>query len=349
MVKRLTRIVQGEEGMTRRDFLYSSSAAAGAALLSQTSASTGSANVKPIDAKAFHASRKFADLSISRVAYVERGRGLAALFVHGYPLNGFQWRGALDRLQAHRRCIAPDVMGLGYTQTPEGQTISPATQAQMLALLLDSLHIDSVDLVANDSGGLVSQVFVAKYPHRVRTLLLTNCDVDQTSPPPPFLPFIELAKKGTLVDRFIVSQLNDKQLARSPKGLGAAYTYPDRLTDETIETYFRPIVETPLKKTQMQEYTISLGINPLIAIREDLRRWKGPARIVWGLKDPIFPVESAEWLDKTLPGSRGVRKLEEANLFFPEEMPDVIAEEALALWGISPWQPKQSTSPNPAA
>jgi hypothetical protein len=45
-----------------------------------------------------------------------------------------------------------------------------------------------------------------------------------------------------------------------------------------------------------------------------------------------------------LPASRGVRKLEQANLFFPEEMPDVIAEEALALWGISPWHPKQSTS-----
>jgi pimeloyl-ACP methyl ester carboxylesterase len=215
----------------------------------------------------------------------------------------------------------------------------------MLAMLLDSLHIDSVDLVGNDSGGLVSQVFVAKYPHRVRTLLLTNCDVDQYSPPPLFLPLIDLAKKGTLVDRFIVSQLNDKQLARSAKGLGGAYTYPDRLTDETIETYFKPIVETPLKKAQMQEYTVSLGINPLVAIREDLRQWKGPARIVWGLKDSIFPVESAEWLDKTLPGSRGVRKLEDANLFFPEEMPDVIAEEALALWGISPWKPKQSASP----
>jgi hypothetical protein len=67
------------------------------------------------------------------------------------------------------------------------------------------------------------------------------------------------------------------------------------------------------------------------------------------LKDPFFGAQWAEWLDKTLPGSLGVRKLEEANLFFPEEMPDVIAEEALSLWGISPWQPKQPTLHNPAA
>src|SRR3984893_15359756 len=193
--------------MTRRDFLYSSSAAAGAALLSQAPAhGAAHTDTKPIDAKTFDASRKFAKLPISNVAYVERGRGIAALFVHGYPLNGFQWRGALDRLQAHRRCIAPDAMGLGHTQTPEGQPISPATQAEMLAQLLDSLHIDSVDLVANDSGGLVSQVFVAKYPHRVRTLLLTNCDVDENNPPPQFLPLIALAKNETLADRFFVPQ-----------------------------------------------------------------------------------------------------------------------------------------------
>jgi haloalkane dehalogenase len=340
----------GEEDMTRRDFLYGSSVAAGAAVLTGTPLYAGSAHAKPMDANAFNASRKFADLPISRVAYLERGRGLAALFVHGYPLNGFQWRGALDRLQAHRRCIAPDVMGLGYTQTPEGQAISPETQVKMLAMLLDSLHIDTVDLVGNDSGGLVSQLFLARYPHRVRTLLLTNCDVDENNPPKQFLPFVEWASKGTLVDRFIIPHLNDKQLARSAKGMGGqAYSYPENLTDEVVETYLRPLVETPLRKSQLNEYTISLGTNELVGIRGNLRQWRGPARMVWGLKDTIFPVETAEWLDRTLPASRGVRKLEEANLFFPEEMPDVIAEEALALWGISPWHPKPSTPRKPEA
>jgi len=132
-----------------------------------------------IDAAWYRRSRRFAELPVSRVAYAERGRGPAALFVHGYPLNGFQWRGALERLHAHRRCIAPDLMGMGFTQTPEGQTISPATQATMLAMLLDALHIGAVDLVANDSGGAVAQLFLAKYPRRVRTLLLTSCDVDE--------------------------------------------------------------------------------------------------------------------------------------------------------------------------
>ena len=325
--------------MTRREFVYGSSATAGSLLLADIPASAKTTT--PIDAKTFHTSRKFANLPLSKVAYIERGHGLAALFVHGYPLNGFQWRGALDRLQAHRRCIAPDVMGLGYTQTPEDQAISPDTQAEMLAALLDSLHIDTVDLVGNDSGGLVSQVFLAKYPHRIRTLLLTNCDVDENNPPPQFLPLVQLAKKGALADRFVLAQLNDKQMARSAKGLGGAYSYPEHLTDETIEIYLRPLVESPLRKAQFEQYTIALGAPELVSLREDLRQWKGPARIVWGMRDTFFGVQWAEWLDHTLPGSRGVRRVEDANLFFPEEMPDIIAEEALALWGISPLRPKQ--------
>jgi len=296
----------------------------------------GVANVpEKIDAAWYHRWRRFIELPVSRVAYVERGRGPAALFVHGYPLNGFQWRGALERLHKHRRCIAPDVMGMGFTQTPETQAISPTTHATMLAMFLDALHIDSVDLVANDSGGLVSQLFVAKYPQRVRTLLLTNCDVDENSPPPQFLPFIAEAKKGTFVDRFLIPQLNDKQLARSAKGIGGlAYTNPEKLEDETIETYFRPLTETPLKKAQVSQYAVSMETNLLVPIRDELHRWKGPARMVWGLKDTLFGVEWAEWLDRKLPGSRGVRRLEEANLFFPEEMPDLIAEEAEMLWNV---------------
>jgi haloalkane dehalogenase len=321
--------------MKRRDFLkLSSGIAATAALSSGALASTALAKErKQMDAAWYTRSRRFADLSMSRVAYVEHGHGPAALFLHGYPLNGFQWRGALERLHSHRRCIAPDEMSLGFTETPEQQSITPATQVDMLAMFLDSLHIDAVDLVGNDSGGLVSQLFLSKYPQRVRTLLLTNCDVDENNPPAGLQPFSDLAEKGLFVDKALVPQLNDKRLARSPKGVGGlVYTYPEKLADDTIEMYFRPIVESPLKKTQANQYLVSLSTNVLVPIRENLRQWKGPARMVWGLKDTLFGVQWAEWLDHTLPGSLGVRRVEDANLFFPEEMPDLIAEEATKLW-----------------
>jgi pimeloyl-ACP methyl ester carboxylesterase len=322
--------------MKRRQFLKASSAMA-AIMATKASALRpyGAAKKRAsIDADWYRKSRHFADLPMSRVAYVEHGRGPAALFVHGYPLNSYQWRGAIERLHRHRRCIAPDAMSLGHTETAQGQPLTPATQVSMLAALLDSLRVDIVDLVANDSGGLVAQLFVAKYPLRVRTLLLTNCDVDENNPPAGFVPLIELAKKGVFVDRVLAPQLGDKTLARSANGLGSVYSYPEKLDDETIEVYLRPLVATPLKKTQVDAYAVALGTNVLVPIREQLRAWKNPSRMVWGLKDNLFGVKWADWLDKTLPGSRGVRTVEDANLFFPEEMPDLIADECAKLWRI---------------
>ena len=151
--------------------------------------------------------------------------------------------------------------------------------------------------------------------------------------------FIEKARQGTLVDEFVVPQADDKARARSGQGVGAFYTHPERLTDETIEIYFRPFAESKLKRTQLNKFSVAMATNPLVAIRDDLKQWKGPARMVWGTNDPLFGLQWAEWLDRTLPGSRGVRRIEGANLFFPEEMPELIAEEAQRLW-----QEKATTS-----
>jgi hypothetical protein len=65
-------------------------------------------------------------------------------------------------------------------------------------------------------------------------------------------------------------------------------------------------------------------------MRREVPPW--PQVVVWGTADVIFSRESPHWLDQCFPRSRGVRLVEGANLFFPEEMPDLIAEEARGLW-----------------
>ena len=62
---------------------------------------------------------------------------------------------------------------------------------------------------------------------------------------------------------------------------------------------------------------------------------RSPARIVWGTADTIFSSASPDYLDRTFGNSRGVRRVPGAKLFFPEELPGTIAEEARRLWGIA--------------
>src|SRR5208282_6904414 len=104
----------------------------------------------------FHQARKFAETASGRIAYVESGTGPAALFVHGFPLNGFAWRGALEDLAATRRCIALDLMGLGYTEVGVEQNLEFDQQAAMIAGFLDRLGLSQVDLIGNDTGAGIS-------------------------------------------------------------------------------------------------------------------------------------------------------------------------------------------------
>jgi pimeloyl-ACP methyl ester carboxylesterase len=314
--------------MLRRELL------AGGASLAAVASSPALASPAEWTPGQFHAARRFADLEVGGIAYVERGQGPAAIFLHGYPLNGFQWRGAMARLADRRRCIAPDLMGLGYSDVAEGAELSPLAQAAMVVAFMDKLGLRDADLVSNDSATGVAQLIAARHPDRVRSLLLTNGDVDANSPPPPFMGAVEAARKGELVVWFD-KLLADNAFARSRDGIGRGFTRPDQvLTQAVVETYLRPLVGPDKRRSQGQGYAIAMLPNPLPAAAPALRRFDKPVRMVWARNNELFGDDWALWLDRAFPKSRGVRFVEDANLFFPEERPELIAEEARKLWRI---------------
>lgn len=331
--------------MQRRRFLETAIGAVALGTLGtswRAAAVTGSANgaaaaaqTATMDAAAFHAARRFVRTASGEIACVERGAGPAALFLHGFPLNGFQWRDAIARLSPWRRCIAPDFLGLGHTRVAEGQGLAPEDQAQMIVQLMDALGIADADVVASDSGGAVAQLLLARHPQRVRSLLLTNCDTEIDCPPPALLPVIELSKKGRYVDEWLVPWRKDPALARSAQGIGGmCYASPQHPTDEAIATYFAPLTDSAQGKRMAEAYAIALEANALAGIENRLARSTAPVRILWGTADAIFSAESPDYLHRILGNSQGVRRLAGSKLFWPEERPDVIAEEALKLWKV---------------
>ncbi len=283
------------------------------------------------DARRWQAARRFVSTSVGRVAVVERGRGpQAALFLHGLPLNSFQWRGAVARLAPHRRCIAPDFLGLGHSEPAADARLDPEGQVAMLVELLDKLGVDKVDVVASDSGGAVAQLFLVLHPERVRSLLLANCDTEIDCPPPAMLPVIELAKQGKFAQEWLEPWLADKEKARSSEGLGGiCYARPAALADEVFETYLRPLVDNPQR---LHGYITALERNALHGIKPALKACTAPVRVLWGMADDIFLPRGADYLEQAFGNSKGVRRIEGSKLFWPEERPELVAQEALALW-----------------
>src|ERR1700723_55484 len=132
------------------------------------------------------------------ISYIDIGAGPVALFVHGIATNAYLWRNVISALVTERRCIAVDLPLHGQSPVTAGQDLSIAALAAGLDDFCDVLGLTGIDLVANDTGGAIAQVFAARHPYRLATLTLTNCDTVDNLPPEAFKPMVELAGAGNL-------------------------------------------------------------------------------------------------------------------------------------------------------
>ena len=280
----------------------------------------------------FHSSRKFADTRFGRIAYVERGSGPVALFLHGLPLNGYEWRDVIADPALGRRAIAPDMMGLGYTEVARGQRVSFAEQASMIAAFLDALGIDRIDLVGNDTGAGVSQIFTANHPARLRSLTLTNCEVYDLWPNALLAGFYEGVRAGT-VPQGMKAMLTDLKLAREQLA-ALVYENVEMFTKETVELYLSPIVASEERIAlfqQLADWQTSRA--ELMAVAPKLAASKVPAQIIWGDADVVFETKpSLDWLAKNLGGLRKTTIVPGGKLFFPEEHPRRVSALLAELW-----------------
>jgi pimeloyl-ACP methyl ester carboxylesterase len=266
-----------------------------------------------------------------RISYSEQGGGPVALFVHGVLLNGHLWRHQLAGLSDIRRCIALDLLAHGDTEIDPDQDVSVTANATMIAEFLDALGIDRVDLVGNDSGGGIAQIFAANNPQRLRSLTLTDCDAHDNWPPEAFKPFLAMAASGGLRGT-LEAMLANKSIYRSPEALGPAYEHPERVSDGSIETYLRPLVATPQRTRDLERFLAKFHNTHTTSIEAQLRALKAPTLIVWGTDDVYFDVRWSKWLAETIPGTRRRVELPNARIFFPEERWAEFNAELRAHW-----------------
>jgi pimeloyl-ACP methyl ester carboxylesterase len=275
--------------------------------------------------------RRNIELPSGRISYLEHGSGPVALFVHGVLLNSYLWRHQLAGLSDIRRCIAVDLLAHGDTEITDSQDVSVTANAKMLRELLDAVKLDQVDLVGNDSGGGIAQIFAALNPERVRSLTLTNCDTHDNWPPEAFKPFLEMAAAGGLAGT-LNAMLSDKNVYRSQQALGPAYEHPEQVSDDTIEKYLRPLVQSEQRTFGMQRFLAAFDNSHTVAVQEQLKKLNAPTLIVWGTDDVYFDVKWSHWLADNIPGTRRRIEFKDARIFFPEERWQEFNQELRTHW-----------------
>jgi len=266
-----------------------------------------------------------------RISYTEQGSGPVALFVHGVLLNGYLWRHQQTGLSDVRRTIAVDLLAHGNTDIAPDQDVSVAANAKMLNEFLDALSIDKADVVGNDSGGGISQIFAALYPKRVRSLTLTNCDTHDNWPPEAFKPFVAMVKAGGLRGT-LDAMLSDKSIYRSLNALGLAYEHPEKVTDETIERFLRPFVVTHQRTRDLERFVEAFDNKHTVTVEAKLKTLMAPTLIVWGTDDVYFDVKWSHWLAETIPGTQRRVEFQGARIFFPDERAEDFNRELRDFW-----------------
>jgi pimeloyl-ACP methyl ester carboxylesterase len=253
------------------------------------------------------------------ISYLDIGTGPVALFVHGIASNAYLWRHVIGAVAAQRRCIALDLPLHGQSLVTAEQDLSLAALAAGVEDFCAALGITGIDLVANDTGGAIAQIFAARQPGRLATFTLTNCDTQNDMPPDAFKPMIELAAAGQLAPTAVAMIANLDAAAKI--SFESVYEHLDRMDREVIRSYLEPCFGTLERARQFERLLTSLDAGDLRAVEPQLKELTVPTLMVWGTGDTFFDVSTAYWLRDTIPGATGVVTVDGARLFFPEQRP----------------------------
>jgi pimeloyl-ACP methyl ester carboxylesterase len=271
--------------------------------------------MQPTELEAY---RHTAATSSGEISYLDIGAGPVALFVHGIATNAYLWRHVIGALP-DRRCIAIDLPLHGRSPVTAGQDLSLAALAAGLEDFCLALGLDRIDLVANDTGGAIAQIFAAHHPERLRTLTLTDCDTADNLPPEAFKPMIDVAAAGNLAPA-AVEMMGDLKAA-AEVSFGSSYQHLDQIDYEVIRSYLEPCLGTLERARQFERLLVSLDPGDLHAVTPQLRQLTVPTLIVWGTDDEFFDLSWASWLRDTIPGVTRVVTVDGGRLLFPEERP----------------------------
>jgi pimeloyl-ACP methyl ester carboxylesterase len=91
------------------------------------------------------------------------GQGPHLLLIHGYPFNTFDWEPLWDRLTERFTVIAPDMLGMGFSDKPVAYEYTVHDHADMHEALLAHLGVESTHVLAHDLGDSVGQELLARH------------------------------------------------------------------------------------------------------------------------------------------------------------------------------------------
>jgi pimeloyl-ACP methyl ester carboxylesterase len=255
------------------------------------------------------------------IRYRDVGSGEPIVFVHGYLVDGRLWSKTAEHLSPEHRCILPDwPMGAHRIPMNADADLTPPGIANLIADFLEALELDGVTIVANDSGGAMSQVLATRRPERIGRLVLTNCDTHENFPPSVFKLMPPLAKvPGAMTLMALPFRLGP--LRRAAFAPFAKTTIPPELIDSWME----PSQRDAGVKRDTAKFTAGLNKRYTLEAAERLAQFDRPTLFAWAPEDRFFKLSYAQRLAETIPDAR-IETIDDAGTFVSLDQPKRLAE-----------------------
>ncbi len=84
------------------------------------------------------------------------------VLLHGFPTSSYDWARVWPALSKRFRCIAPDLLGFGFSDKPTPHRYSIGEQADLVEGVLAALGVEQYHVLAHDYGDTVAQELLAR-------------------------------------------------------------------------------------------------------------------------------------------------------------------------------------------
>lgn len=263
------------------------------------------------------------ELSAGTIRYRDTGSGPTIVFVHGLLVDGTLWRKVVPHLEGRFRCVVPDwPLGSQSVAMKSGADLSPPGIARLFGELLERLDLRDVTLVANDTGGALTQIFMASgQVDRVRRVVLTPCDSFENFLPPMFRPLQWLARIPGAVYP-VVQSLRVPALRRLPFAYGWLTKRP--IPTDVTAAWLQPALTDRGVRRDIAKLLAGIDSRHTVEAAEKLRGFGQPVLLAWAPEDRFFPLDHARRLAELLPSAR-LEQVPDSYTFVPEDQPELLA------------------------
>jgi pimeloyl-ACP methyl ester carboxylesterase len=256
-----------------------------------------------------------------RIRAHSTGNGPPIVFVHGLLVNANLWRKVVPRLEGFTRVTLDLPLGSHLEPMPGDADLRAPALAELIADSLEALDLSDATVVANDTGGGLTQIMAARRPERVGAIVLTSCDAFDNFPP----RFFRIVLAPALVPGAIpiaFGGLRLRPLRRLPIAFGWLTNEP--IDRDAEDSYVLPVLTRREIRRDLRRVLGGLDPADTLDAAAKLTRWDKPALIAWSERDRFFPPEHGERLAKIIPGAK-FELIEGARTFSPEDRPERLA------------------------